>query len=98
MYYELGIPYRYECALKLPNGKIKYPDFTLLDTKRRRLIYHEHMGLMEEDRYRKDNLSKVNEYRKNGIFIGKNLVLTFEGPGYPFNIADIKKSTEEIFL
>ena len=98
MYYELGVPYRYECALKFSNGKVRYPDFTLLDTKKRKLIYHEHMGLMEDDRYRKDNLSKLNEYRKNGIFTGRNLILTFEGPGYPFNIADIKKSTEEMFL
>ena len=33
MYYELGIPYRYEAQLLLKNGKKKYPDFTLLKTK-----------------------------------------------------------------
>ena len=34
MYYELGIPYRYEAELRLRNGKRKYPDFTLLNTKK----------------------------------------------------------------
>ncbi len=34
MYYELGIPYRYECELVLKNRMIKHPDFTILDVKR----------------------------------------------------------------
>ncbi len=98
MYYEMGIPYRYECALLLSNGKTKFPDFTVLDTKRRRIVYHEHMGCLDEERYRKENLGKLSDYRKSGIYTGKNLLLTFEGAGCPFNITDIKKSTTEMFL
>ena len=39
MYYELGIPYRYEAQLLLKNGKKKYPDFTLLKTKTRQIVF-----------------------------------------------------------
>ncbi|MBR1641774.1 MAG: hypothetical protein IJ683_05560 [Butyrivibrio sp.] len=98
MYYEMGIPYRYECALKLANGKIKFPDFTILDTRKRRIIYHEHMGKLDDDGYRKKNLIKLSDYRKNGIYTGKNLILTFEGVGNPFNINELKKNTAEMFL
>ncbi len=40
MFYEMGIPYRYEAQLILQNGKIKYPDFTLLKVHTRELIFH----------------------------------------------------------
>ena len=98
MYYEMGIPYRYECELKLADGKSKFPDFTILDTRKRKIIYHEHMGMLDDDDYRKKNLRKLGDYRKNGIYTGKNLILTFEGLGSPFNINDIKKNMSEMFL
>lgn len=97
MYYEMGIPYRYECELMLADGRIKFPDFTILDTRKRKIIYHEHLGMLDEDDYRKKNLKKLSDYRKNGIYTGKNLILTFEGIGCPFNINDLKKNTAEIF-
>lgn len=98
MYYEMGIPYRYECALKLADGKTKFPDFTLLDTRKRKIVYHEHLGMLDDDDYRKKNLKKLSDYRKNGIYTGKNLILTFEGLGSPFNIDHLKKNTTEMFL
>ena len=40
----LSIPYKYECPLQLSNGMIIYPDFTVLDVKRRKVWYWEHRG------------------------------------------------------
>lgn len=71
MYYELGIPYRYEALLQLKSGKKRYPDFTLLKTNTREVIYHEHLGLMDDNEYRRSNLWKLDEYPKNGIYPGK---------------------------
>ena len=96
MYYDLGIPYRYECELILKDGRIKYPDFTLLDVSRRKVIYHEHMGLLDDEEYRNANLLKINEYRKNGIYSGKNLLITFETELCPLNILDIRRSIKEM--
>ena len=97
MYYEIGIPYRYEAELRLKNGKRKYPDFTLLDIHRRKVIYHEHMGLMDNEEYRHANLIKLDEYRRNGIYPGKNLIITYEGDGCYINIKEIKQMIREMF-
>ena len=96
MYFEIGVPYRYECELRLKSGVIKYPDFTLLNKRTREVIYHEHFGRMDDEKYRKKNLRKIEEYRRNGIFVGKNLILTFEEEGCPFNIREFEKSIREI--
>ena len=97
MYYDLGIPYRYEAELVLKDGRAKYPDFTLLDVKRRKVIYHEHMGLLDDEEYRANNLIKLNNYRKSGIYFGKNLIMTFETEYCPLNIREIKTSVIEMF-
>ena len=54
--------------------------------------------MLDDDDYRKKNLRKISDYRKNGIYTGKNLILTFEGLGNPFNINDLKKNMSEMFL
>ncbi|WP_026521189.1 hypothetical protein [Butyrivibrio sp. VCB2001] len=97
MYYDLGIPYRYECKLVLKDGRAKYPDFTLLDVKRRRVIYHEHLGILEDDEYRAKNFIKLNDYSKSGIYFGKNLLMTFETEYCPLNIKDIRENVMEMF-
>lgn len=98
MFYDLQIPYRYEAELVLNSKKHVYPDFTLLKSDTRQIIYYEHMGLMDDEEYRNNNLRKIEEYRKNGIFIGKNLIVTFESVSSPLNLREIEKSIKEIFL
>ncbi|MBR5597316.1 MAG: hypothetical protein IKW30_07910 [Lachnospiraceae bacterium] len=98
IYYELNIPYRYEAELCLKNGKVKFPDFTLLNVNKREVIYHEHFGLLDDETYRKANFNKLDEYRKNGIYIGKNLILTYEAEGSYLNICELKQMCREIFL
>lgn len=73
-----NIPYKYELACQLKNGKILFPDFTLLDIKNRREIYWEHLGRMSEPAYAEKNIRKIEEYERNGLVPGKNLILTFE--------------------
>ena len=38
--YRLKIPYKYECPVRMFNGEIRYPDFTILDVKRRKVFYY----------------------------------------------------------
>jgi len=97
MYKELGIPYRYEAELILGKKKKKYPDFTLLNVKTREVIYHEHLGLIDDEEYRIKNMRKLNEYNQNGIYLGKNLIVTWEGSGNPFNISQVRKMIIAIF-
>ena len=99
MFYELGIPYRYEQVVKTRDGKVYAPDFTLWHKKRREEHYHEHFGLMDDPDYRRDRfLRKIDAYRKSGIYFGKNLTATFEGDGAVFDMNEIRKMFEEMFL
>ena len=96
-YYELGIPYRYECAVKLYKGEVRHPDFTLLDKSKRKVFYHEHLGLLDDSGYRRENMQKLDLYRQSGIFVGKNLILTHEVAGSPLNIRVFKQNMKELF-
>ena len=95
--FELGIPYRYEQALTLKNGTTKYPDFTMLNVRTKEIIYLEHLGLLDAEIYRSENLHKFDEYRANKIFIGKNLLITYETKGSPFDINGTRDMLKEIF-
>lgn len=96
-YYDLGIPYRYECPVKLCNGEVRHPDFTLLDASKRKVIYHEHLGMLDDSGYRRDNMQKLDLYRKSGIYVGNNLILTHETAGSPLNIRVFKQNLKEMF-
>lgn len=91
IYHDLGIPYRYEAPFKQKDGTIKYPDFTALKLSTRELIYHEHLGLLDDSGYRRENLRKIITYSENGIFLGKNLIFTYEAEGCPLNTRAIRK-------
>ncbi len=98
MLYELGIPYHYEMPLRLKSGGTRYPDFTLLDSKTCREIYLEHFGLLNDEDYRNNCLHKLNEYRHNDIYPGKNLIITYEAEESPLDIKGIKKMLHELLL
>lgn len=94
--YELKIPYKYEKALVLKNGTIKFPDFTVLNKKTRQEVYIEHFGLLDDELYLNSNLLKLDEYRNNGIYLGKNLLFTYETENSPLDIKGIRKMFREL--
>lgn len=81
-----NIPYRYEfplhlnCSTKNSRfGKITvHPDFLCLNTRTRQEFYWEHFGLMNSPDYSNNTASKLRLYTENGIFIGRNLLITME--------------------
>ena len=62
-----NIPYKYECPLKLKNGYIIYPDFTVLNVNERKEIYWEHRGMMDDREYAKHSVARIKDYMKNEI-------------------------------
>ncbi len=94
---ELGIPYHYEKRLNLKNGQYRYPDFTLLKVRTGEEIYMEHFGMWDEERYREDSLRKLDDYRANGIYPGKNLIFTYETATHPLDIKGIKTMLRDLF-
>lgn len=89
LYYK-GIPYKYECPIYLPNGKVKYPDFTILHIKQRKTYYWEHFGKMDDVEYVENNVKKISEYEKIGIILGDNLIITMETSGIPLGTRTIE--------
>lgn len=80
-----GIPYRYECPLRLRDGRIFHPDFTVLNVKKRKEIYWEHLGMMDDENYVENALQKIALYEQNNIVAGDNLILTYETKKTPIN-------------
>ena len=95
---ELGIPYHYEKPLRLKNGTTRYPDFTLLRVKSRVEIYLEHFGLLDDTDYLDSCLQKLDEYRKNSIYPGRNLICTYETAEHPLDIKGIRQMIKDLLL
>lgn len=73
-----------------------YPDFEIFHAKRRRLVYWEHLGKIDEEGYIFSNLRKLEEYAKCGLVLGKNLFITYESQKRPLGMATIDAKLEEI--
>jgi len=80
------IPYHYEKPLLLSGYGTVYPDFTLLDVRKRREVYWEHLGLWDESEYREKALDKISTYILNGYMPGEQLILTYETGKHPLNM------------
>ena len=98
MLFEMGIPYHYEYPLRLKDGNVRFPDFTILKVSTREEIYLEHFGLLDDEEYRKENMYKLDIYRANGIYIGKNLIFTYETADNPLDINGIRRMLKDILL
>ncbi|MBQ9063652.1 MAG: hypothetical protein IJ121_12685 [Eubacterium sp.] len=95
--YRHGIPYRYECPLRL-NSRIVYPDFTILRASDRKEFYWEHLGMMDDTEYRNHAFMKIQSYERMGIFPGEKLILTIETYKLPLNQKTINNVIRHYFL
>lgn len=60
--------YEYEAALRLPDGSVRYPDFTILDDDTGVRYYWEHLGLLHSPGYEARWNRKLAAYRNASIF------------------------------
>lgn len=93
---KMNIVYKYECPVARINGELLYPDFTVLDLKRRKVKYWEHLGRMDDTEYVNRNLWKLEEYRKIDIRLGLNLFLTYESGSNPLGTNEINNVIQSI--
>ncbi|MDO4745345.1 MAG: hypothetical protein Q4B18_02185 [Bacillota bacterium] len=93
---ERNVPFRYDAEVLLTNKSV-YPDFTILDKKRRRLIFLEHLGKVGDEKYMIRNLKKLEEYAEHGIVLGENLFITYESDNRPLSIKAIDEKLNEMF-
>lgn len=97
IFFEMGIPYKYEHPVKIDGSFYAYVDFTFLIMPQRKVCYLEHFGMMDDPTYLKESFfSKMNSYTKNGLVPGVNFFMTFESKANPLIARDVKKYIEQI--
>lgn len=69
------INYVYECV-ETEAGK--HPDFFIPDNIRGMPVIWEHFGMMDSAEYVQKCLKKLDELKKAGYVVGRNLIITFE--------------------
>ena len=80
-----AIPYRYEYPVYLKGMGQVYPDFTVLNVKKRTEFYWEHFGMMDDPSYAERAVEKIMMYEQNGIYPGEKLIITCETRKNPLN-------------
>ena len=75
-----GLIYRWDCPTGIPGLK-RVPDYTILRVRDWKVLYWEHLGMMDVPEYRIDNKKKIEEYEKVGIVPWDNLILTYDTIG-----------------
>lgn len=73
-----GIEYKYEAPLRLKNGSVLRPDFTIMHPVTCKMLYWEHFGIFDDQNYANNTVSKIELYELNDIRLGENLIVTFE--------------------
>lgn len=92
-----NIPFRYEAALKIDN-RIYYPDFTILRPKDNKILYWEHLGMIEDDDYISNAERKLFKYIRNGIVPWNQLITTYETEKAPIDARDIQSIIKSFIL
>ena len=77
---------------------IKAPDFTLLDVQKRREVYYEHLGRMDDPDYSLGAVRKINSYEKNGYFLGSELLISLETIQNPLDMRGVERLLERRIL
>lgn len=93
-----NIPYRYEYPVSIKGIGTVYPDFTTLNVRKRKEIYWEHFGLIDDTRYRDIMMKKMCTYEENNIFAGDNLIVTMENTEHPLSVKDIERKIRKYLL
>lgn len=93
-----GIPYKYEAPLFLEGYGTIHPDFTVLNVRERKTYYFEHLGMMDDAEYVEKALYRISMYERNGIFPGKELILSHETSKYPMNPKNVEHLIEKYLL
>ena len=90
-----NLDYVYEPKLVL-EGKVKRPDFKVVDDDTGDEWYWEHCGMMDDPKYKKRWEEKKAFYKKNGIEEGKNLIVTYDVNG-SLGSQQVEEIIEDVF-
>ncbi len=92
-----SVPYQYEPMLELGYSTV-YPDFVALNTRTRKTIYWEHLGILSDMDYASKNFKKIHSYEKNGYLQGRDLIITMESSDAPIDVRLVEEKIREFLL
>lgn len=94
-----GIPYVYEASAVLDDWtSVRYPDFKILNKRTHKEYYWEHLGKIGDEEYALSNQIKIEQFAKNGIILGKNLILSVECRDRPLSTEYVDRVIKEILV
>lgn len=93
-----NIPYVYEPALVLKDNKVIYPDFLILNVRTRKMRFLEHFGRMDDPNYCKKALEKIDQYERNGIHLGDQLLITMESSLKAINVMQLDSIIKRLLI
>lgn len=97
--HRLKIPYRYEFPLNITTEKDErhtfHPDFICLNLRTRKEFIWEHFGMMNDAEYASSAAQKLKLYEKNGIFPGKNLIISMETSASPLSSKQVERTAKQ---
>lgn len=93
---ENGIPFRYENLLEI-DGITVAPDFTIMHPITGKIFYWEHFGLIDNPKYLHEFTNKIKTYSTDGIYLGDNLIATFESQNNPLSYTTINNTINQFF-
>lgn len=89
--------YVYEAPLVL-GDTVVFPDVTALNLRKRKTIYWEHCGMMDNPDYANDTLQKIDRYERSGFFIGDQLIISMESSKCPLSTNTIERLIQKHLL
>ena len=92
------IPFYYEKPLKLDRFGSIHPDFTVLNIKKRKTMYWEHLGMMDDADYRNHALERIRRYESAGFVPGIDLIITMESSYKPVRTRTIAEIIKVLLL
>jgi len=92
-----NIPYHYDAKLDLA-GNIVYADFIIRHPVTGEVYIWEHLGRMDEERYRRDAQDKLNKYLRAGYTPMLDLIITSETAKHPMSFYEAEAIVRHFFL
>ena len=89
-----GIYYQYEKPKYLKDGRVVYPPFTFLNTGLHYEIYWDVFQFGRSIEEYDVSLERMEAYMSNGILEGRNLIASFDVPGYEIDEELVKLDIE----
>ncbi len=83
-----NIKFKYEPSLWLGSHHF-YPDFAAEHIYEKRILYWEHLGMMDDPSYAAQAMEKLRIYSEHGICLGDTLIITWETSDSPLTFQHI---------